>query len=347
MRKVRLTQKRIAEKLGISVTTVSRALRDLPDISQQTKDAVVKLAQEGNYLPNTNAIGLRKRETHRIGVIIPEIVHFYFSSMISGIMECAEKNGYSVLLTQTNESYQREILEAEMLFSTIVDGLLVCLSNESKTLKHFEKFQDYGIPVVFFDKVKYDLEASTVVVEDHKGAFDATQHLIDVGCKRIAHLKGPRLPVNAKRRLQGYLDALETNKIAIDESIIKEGFTMSRREAFEFTKELLEHKNPIDGIFAANDLVAIGAIDAVKEKGLRIPEDVAIVGFSDSEIADIVSPKLSSIHQPGFELGHSAMEVLLEEIPIYAEDKTPEFKNVVLATSLVVRESSKRIKAQE
>ena len=342
MKKERLTQKGIAEKLGISVTTVSRALRDLPDISKETKKAVLALAEEGNYLPNTNAIGLRKNRTHRVGVIIPEIVHYFFSSTISGIIECAEANGYSVLLSQSNESFEREVRESEMLFSTAVDGLLVCLSNETKTIDHFQKFQDYGIPVVFFDKVKYDFEASTVVVDDHIGAFNATQHLINVGCRRIAHLKGPMLPMNAKRRFQGYHEALEKNNIPFDEDLIREGETMAMEEGYNFMKDLLKKHPDIDGVFAASDLVAIGAMDAIRESGKRIPEDIALVGFSDSEIASICSPKLSSIRQHGFELGHQSMEILLEEIPIYLEDETPSFQNKVLNTSLVIRESSRR-----
>ena len=166
-----------------------------------------------------------------------------------------------------------------MLFSTHVDGMLVCLSNETRSNEHFSVFQEYGIPVVFFDKIKTQLESSSVVVNDKHGAILATQHLIDMGCKRIAHLKGPIAPINSKRRFQGYVETLEENNYPIEEDIIKEGVTMSRKEGYEYTKELLELSPRIDGIFAASDMVAVGAMDAIREAGLKIPDDIAIVGI--------------------------------------------------------------------
>ena len=337
-----MTQKDIATRLGISVSTVSRALKGNPNIHDKTREAVLALAKEGNYQPNSNALSLKKRRSFRIGVIIPEIVHHFFSSVISGIMEYAEQNGYSVLLTQSNESYQQEMREAQLLFSTQVDGLLVSLSNETSSCNHFIQFQDYGIPVVFFDKTKNDFEASTVVVDDRVGAFGATQHLIDVGCKRIAHIKGPRRPLNAKRRLQGYLEALESNGLPVDEDLILECTDVSRQEGYDFTKRFLSLKKPPDGIFTITDKVGVGAMDAIREAELEVPKDVAVVGFSDSEVATVVRPHLSSVRQPGFEIGAKATELLLQEIDIYGEDEVPLFQNIVLDTSLQIRESSRR-----
>lgn len=342
MRKERITQKGIAEKLGISVSTVSRALGDNPDINDETKASVRALAKEENYQPNLNALSLKRNKSYRIGVIIPEVAHHFFSSIIGGIMDYADENGYSVLITQSNESYAREVKEAEQLFSTQVDGMLVALSNETSDCEHFKIFQDYGIPVVFFDKTRYDFDASSVVVNDLEGAYGATKHLISIGSKRIAHIKGPRKPLISKRRLQGYIKALEEHGFEIDEELIHECLDVSREEGYEFTKKMLKLPKPPDAIFAVRDMVAVGAIDAIKEAGLRVPEDIAIIGFSDSEIATIVSPKLSSVSQVGFDIGTEATKLLLEEMPIYEDDKVPMFRQVVLNTELKIRESTTR-----
>ena len=339
MKKGQVTLKDIAKHLGVSVATVSRALKDFPDIGAETKAAVKKLAEEWNYRPNTLAVGLRKQKSKIIGVIIPEIVHHFFSSVISGIMDEMEQHGYSIMLFQSNETLFREQRDIDVLLNSRVDGLMISLSNNTTTFEHISNAQKMGIPVVLFDKVTDELDCSQVVVDDQEGAYLATKHLIDQGCKRIAHIRGPEHPKNAHDRLQGYINALHDAGISVDESLILSCEKVIHEEGYQFAKQLLALPTPPDGIFAITDAVAIGAMVAIKEHGLHIPTDIALVGFSNWRMAAVVEPTLTSIHQPGYEMGQAASRILLEEINV-SKSENIQHQKIVLKTNLVIRDSS-------
>lgn len=338
-----VTIKDIARELGISPSTVSRALKDHPDISVKTKKAVNDLAEKLNYQPNIVALSLRQSKTNTIGVVIPELVHFFFSTVISGIEDVAYSAGYNIIITQSNESLQREISDIKALFNSRVDGMLISISRETTNFDHIESTLSRGVPMVFFDRVYNPEENCTVIVDDKSGAKEATKHLIEQGCKRIAHLEGPPNLEITKQRLEGYLEALQEANMTVDKELIVSCSLGTIEEGKEAAKKLLELPNPPDGIFASNDPVAMGALPSIKEKGLKIPEDLAIVGFSNWFFSSMMDPPLSSVDQPGFEMGQEAARMLISRIERGAKDDTvlpPESKT--LRTRLIVRESSLR-----
>lgn len=337
-----VTIKDIAKELGISPSTVSRALKDHPDISRETKKAVNELAEKLNYQPNVVALSLRHSKTNTLGVIIPEIVHFFFSTVISGIEDVAYGAGYNVILTQSNESYEREKTDMRALFNSRVDGMLISLSRETEDYEHIKSILAKGVPMVFFDRVM-DGDYNKVIVEDVGGAREATQHLIDQGCKRIAHLAGPQNLAISKERLEGYRSTLKANNMSADPALVATCSPPTIEEGKRVTEKLLEGNNLPDAIFATNDPVAFGAMQAIKTKGLSIPGDIAVVGFSNWFFCSMTDPPLSSVDQPGFEMGQEATRLLLRQIEAKNKDTkevVPE-KNVLKAR-LVVRESSRR-----
>lgn len=336
-----VTIKDIAKALGISASTVSRALKDHPDISPETKEAVNKLAAELNYRPNSIALSLRQRRTNTIGVIIPEIAHFFFSTVISGIEDIAYGAGYNVIIAQSNESYEREVTDTKALFNSRVDGLLVSVARETVNTDHFKALMDSNVPLVFFDRVVEDLNVSKVIVNDEEGAYEATAHLIEQGYRRIAHLAGPMNLYISINRLAGYKAALQDNHYAIDETIIKTCGLGTFEEAEHITSQLLSLPNPPDAIFANNDVAAYGAMKAIKSKGLKIPEDVAIVGFSNWRFSGLIEPALSSVTQPGFKMGQEATKLLIKQINL-KDDEQLVTETISLRTNLLVRGSSLR-----
>ncbi len=336
-----ITIKDIARELGISPSTVSRALKDHPDISVATKKAVNELADKLNYQPNTVALNLRQRKTNTIGVIIPEIVHFFFSTVISGIEDVAYEAGYNVILAQSNESVEREKSDIKALFNSRVDGLLLSISRETTNFDHIESIISKGLPIVFYDRMYTNPNTSKVIVDDYVGAKEAVLHLIEQGYKRIAHLEAaPGLQIALDRR-RGYVDALNENNIAVKETMIIECPNGSLEDGKKATKKLLSLASPPDAIFANNDLLAMGAMLAIKEKGLKIPGDIALMGFSNWFFSQLLDPPLSSVDQPGFEMGQEAARLLIRQIEMKDKDQLevqPETK--ILKTRVVIRESS-------
>jgi LacI family transcriptional regulator len=343
MRYNQVTIKDIARELGISPSTVSRALKDHPDISPETKKAVNELAEKLNYQPNIVALNLRQSKTNTLGVIIPEIVHFFFSTVISGIEDVAYSAGYNVILTQSNESSQREMTDMKALFNSRVDGMLLSLSRETTNFDHIESMMAKGVPMVFFDRVYDHPNTSKVIVDDLSGAKEATLHLIEQGCKRIAHIEGsPNLEIT-KQRLEGYLDALKEKGIPVDKDLIIPCPDPSIEGGKIATEKILAMSNVPDGIFATNDPVAMGAMQAIRAKGLKIPQDIAVVGFSNWLFSSMTDPPLSSVDQPGFEMGREATKLLIRQIEIKSkEDIDPKPETKILKTKLVIRESSSR-----
>ncbi len=336
MRSAQITIKDIAKKLGISPSTVSRALKDHPDISPKTKKRVNELAKTLRYKPNAIALSLRNSKSNILGLIIPEVVHYFFSSVISGIEEVASKAGYNIILFQTNESYENEMQGTHALLSARVDGVLASISKTTLEYEHFRNLQENGIPLVLFDRIAEHLDVDNITVDDHAGAFEATEHLIRIGCKRIAHLSAPQHLLIGKNRQQGYIDALKKHHLPIDDSLILKCDT--HLEALEKVKFLMQYKNPPDGIFAVNDSTAIGALITAKKMGFNVPDDVAIVGFGDGEIATFTEPTLTTVEQPGFEMGKIAAQMLLDKL---LNDKTQETVSKVLKTKLIIRDSTR------
>jgi LacI family transcriptional regulator len=336
-----VTIKDIARELGISPSTVSRALKNHPDISAETKKAVHELAEKLNYQPNIVALSLRHSKTNTIGVIIPEIVHYFFSTVISGIESVAYEAGYNVILTQSNESAQREATDLRALFNSRVDGMLISISRETKQYDHIENILTKDVPVVFFDRWYDNPRTSKVLVDDYEGAYEAVKHLISQGCKRIAHLEAvPGLSISEDRK-RGYVDALKDHGHVIDEQLTVICPSGSLEDGQRAAEKLLSLKNPPDGIFANNDLLAFGAMQVIKKKGLKIPDDIAMMGYSNWFFSALMDPPLSSVHQPGFEMGQEAARLLIRQIELKGKDNAevkPEKK--ILKTHLVIRESS-------
>jgi LacI family transcriptional regulator len=336
-----VTIKDIARELGISPSTVSRALKDHPDISPETKKNVNELAEKLNYTPNIVALSLRQSKTNTIGVVIPEIVHFFFSTVISGIEDVAYSAGYNVILTQSNESFSREAINIKALFNSRVDGMLISLSRETSTFDHIEAMLAKGVPMVFFDRVYDNGNSSMVVVDDLSGAKEATRHLIEQGCKNIVHLEGPPNLAITKQRLEGFMEAMkEANLPVAKESIIPCPLG-TIEEGKLVTENLLSKPNPPDGIFASSDPTAMGSMQAIRNKGLKIPKDIAVVGFSNWLFSALMDPPLSSVDQPGFEMGQEAAKLLIRHIEVKSKsDLEAPAETKLLKTKLIPRESS-------
>lgn len=336
-----VTLKQIAETLGISVTTVSKALKDYPDVSKKTRQLVRELAQTLNYKPNAFAVNLRTKESKTIGLIIPEVVHHFFSSVIKGIIGQAEKKGYLVIILQSNESYELEKKQLDLLLSKRVDGILISLANGTANFKHLEDVIAQEIPLVMFDKIAKIVNCSKVIINDREAAYSATQHLIDTGCKRIAHFRGPLLPQNSIDRFLGYKKALEDNGFKYDPSLVYILKDMSFDEGRHFAQQLLKDHMDVDGIFINTDLVSIGAIAEFNHRNIKVPEQIAIVGFSNWFMSSVISPSLTTIDQPGYLMGKTAFKLLYKEIKQRKRNATLTFKDVELTTELIIRESTK------
>ena len=325
----------IADRLKISPSTVSRALSDHPDIRQKTKERVRKAAEELHYFPNPIAKSLKSSRTTTIGVIVPEIKHDFFSSAISGIETVAYRAGYTILVCQSNESYEREVVNTNALMHHRVAGVIVSISQNTINGDHFLDLIKRKIPLVFFDRVCEDIAASKVVIDDYKSAFNAVHYLIAKGYTKIAHLAGPKELGICMKRMKGYVDALSEARLPLADGYIRYG-GLHEKDGYESMDALLRDKTAMDAIFAVNDPVAIGAFQRIREANLRIPEDIAIVGFSNNKITSLIMPPLTTVNQPSFEMGVKAAEVLIDAI----QHKTVEPKTLVLDTELVVRGSS-------
>lgn len=337
--KRKITLKDIAKELKLSPSTVSRALNGYPSLSEETIQLVKEYATTHNYVPNTMAVNFRKNRTSILGMIVPQIVHHFFSTTISGALEAAKKRGYSILLAQSYDHLKEEILASHYLLGMGVDGLLISVSNETKEADHLQAFLEEGKAVVQFDKVTAALSSPKLVVDDFEGAYEATSHLIRQGYRKIAHLSG-RLDVkNAELRFLGYKKALEDHGLSPNEAWIKHCFDITEEEGFSFTKALMEGQNPPDALFCITDLVALGAMNYLKSANYSIPSEVGLVGFSNWMLAEFTSPSLSSVDQFGEQMGAKAVEMLIEQLQ-YPESSTAE--TIQLKTKLLVRGSSQR-----
>ncbi len=332
------TIKDIAKRLNISISTVSRALRNAADVNSETKKTVQELSVELNYQPNRLALSLRQKQTHTIGVIVPNL-DYVLSMMVRGIDEVALEAGFTVMVCQSNESFGREIVNTRRLLESLVDGFIISVSSETKSFEHFKKIQERNIPVVIFDRVTPNLIAPSVRLDNENGGLIATEHLLEQGYKRIAILAGPKNLGISNERMNGYLNALKKYKIKIENDLIIH-CDFNQDYAYFATQELLAMKKRPDAIFTISDRMAIGAMLAIKEKGLKMPDDIGLVGFNNEPVVNLVTPAISSIEMSAFELGKAAAKLFIETMHNNGDKNNVE---QVLKPKLFIRESSMKL----
>jgi DNA-binding LacI/PurR family transcriptional regulator len=339
-----VTIKDIAIALGLSTSTVSRALRDSYEISPATKKIVLEYAEQINYRPNPIALSLKEKRSHSIGVIVCEIANSFFSQAINGIESIAYSKGYNVIISQSHESYDREVIDLNYLASRSIDGLLISVSAETENFSHIQSLHDRGFPIVFFDRAVESINTHKVIVDNTKGAFDATEHLIKTGYIHIANLAGsPHLSIT-KDRIKGYRKAIETNGLHYEEAYTQ--YCLHGGMVYEEVEKALDNMmalpNKPDAIVASADKLTTNCIRYFKSKNIRVPEDVALIGFSNLDIADLLSPSLSVVRQPAFAMGQIATELLLKMIE--SKRAVSNYENRVLPLEIMVRESSTPLK---
>ncbi len=329
-----VTIKDLARELGISVSTVSRALRNAVDVNRSTKNAVLQLAAKLGYEPNVIAQSLVTRQSRIIGVVVPLINSNYFSEALSGMTDLAIEQNYHLMICQSNERVDQENRSIRKLVACNINGLLISVSKDTKSAEAIQEVQQKDIPVVMFDRILSEVDCTKVIVDEYEGAYKAVNHLIRKGCRRIAHIGGPRdLSVSQKRK-QGYLDALKDHRINAEQKLIVHCKSFEE-DALNAIKKILDAQP--DAIFCINDLTAIMAIQQARKKGYAVPGDIRIVGFNNDPVSAVVQPGLTTVMQPGYEVGKLAMGVLIDEI----EKKTTRHKMFVLRTKLVNRQSSR------
>jgi LacI family transcriptional regulator len=330
----------IAKELNTTPATVSRALSNHPGISEKTKQSVHLAASKLNYKRNRIASSLRSGKTHLIGVIIPSAEINFFGSVVHGIESIANVNGYNVLLFQSNEMRDYEEKGLETFLSARVDGILVSIAKDTIDYSHFKEMKKRGIPMVFFDRTNDDLGIDSVVIDDYKGAFLATQHLISQGYTRIAHISGPQHLKNFYDRLKGYMGALQSNKIKIDPALIYSG-NVSIESGKEGVRHLFSLTQPPDAIFATEDFTALGVISELKERMINVPEQVGVIGFANELFGQHITPSLSTVDQQTIQMGKSSLELLVGLIE-QKEIKDRKQQKIVLEPLLITRQSSMR-----
>ncbi len=332
-----ITIKDIARTLGVSVATVSRAMRDTYDVSPETRKRVLSMAKALNYKPNVNAQGLVTSHTRNIGIVLPLITNYYFSTVFTGIQEVAWNKGYDVTLYVTHDSREKECSILESLSLSRLDGLIACISSESHSSEHFQKIVDRGTPLVFFDRTPKIDGTSRVTQDDVNGAREAVTHLIASGYSQIAHISGPRGLGLTEGRVRGYCEALAAHGLPIREDwIVHSGFSQQHGE--EDVRQLFQGSEKPDAIFAVNDRKAVGAILALKAMNIQVGKEVGVIGFTNDPVSDIISPRLSTIAEPAFEIGQHSAEILIQHIT----RKNFASREVVLPGKLIVRESTIR-----
>jgi len=336
-KKKNTTLKELSKELGLSISTVSRALNDHPDISSDTKEKVKKLAKQLHYAPNLFARGFRSHETHILGVIVPNISHLFTSTILKGILEEAEFRGYRIIISESNNSETKQVEMLNTMTQFGVDGILMSLARKTARIEEVLEVLN-RIPMVLFDKVSSKIPCTQIVINEEEAAFNAVEHLIELGKQRIAILKETENSYNSEKRYAGYLRALNHHGLPVREKIILSTEDISLANGRRLTNILLSKKKRPDAIFAITDNAAIGAIKALHKFKVKIPEEIAVVGFSNSANSTIVQPALTTVDQPGDKIGRTAVKYLIDEIKNPKSDIIT--KTVEIKTSLVVRDSS-------
>ena len=337
--KRKVTLKQIAKELDVSVSTVSKALRDSAEISKDTRDKVQAFAKLYNYRPNNIALSLKNRKSKNIGVIIPEIVHHFFTMVISGIEDVANANGYNVIVTLSNESHDREVLNMEMLASGSIDGFIMSLSKETQEkgdYHHLREVVNQGMPLVMFDRVSDEIYCDKVVIDDAQAAYNAVNYLISTGCRKIAIITTEDHVSVGKLRTLGYQNALKDAGIPFNENLVVK---VDGEEACEKAVYQLLKYQVVDAIFGVNELFAIIAMREALKRGFKVPEDISVIGFTDGILSKYSNPPLSTVVQHGFEIGVMAGKMLIDKL----EEREPEdhYRTEVIKTSLELRETTK------
>jgi len=337
MGKRHISLKDLAEELGVSISTVSRALKNHPDISVELTRKIQQLANERNYVPNPLAMGLLRQQTKMIGVIVPDIVTHFYASIISGIEAIANRNGYFCIISSSGESLQKEVESVNNLLKARVEGLIVCLSQETKEFSHFLRLTENEIPLVFFDRVPSEMKAPTVTVDGVSAVKNIVHHFYEKGRRRIAYISGPEHLSITQNRNRGYREGLQECNLPFDEDLLV-SCNLSPINATAATQKLLALPKLPDAIFGINDTIAFAAMKEIKRQGLKIPDDIALVGFTDEFHSTVVDPALTYVTHPTFEIGKAAAGLFFKSI-----EKRQNFsENIVLQTELVVRQSSVR-----
>ena len=335
MKKRHVSLKDLADELGISISTVSRALKDNPIISPKLTKKVKELALKRNYIPNPLAMGLLRQQTKMIGVIVPDLVTHFYSSIISGIEQVAKEKGYYIIITSSNETIAKEKESVENLLKTRVEGMIVCISQETSNFEHFDRLIQNEIPLVFFDRVPENMDVPSVTVDGVEAAKLITRHFYENGCRRIAYISGPEHLNISQHRKEGYIQGLQECGLRFNPELLVQS-NLNARDAAMTTKKLLQLKQVPDAIFGINDTIAFAAMKEIKKQGLKIPEDIALVGFTDEFHSTVVEPALTSVTHPTLEMGKEAARLFFKQI----ETDSSVSEAVVLPTNLVIRESS-------
>ncbi|MGO4820368.1 MULTISPECIES: LacI family DNA-binding transcriptional regulator [unclassified Flavobacterium] len=339
--KVKATLKQIAKELNVSVSTVSKALNDSPEISDQTKVKIKEYAKLKNYKPNVIGLNLKNRKTKTIGVIIPNILNSFFAKVFSGIEKVADENGYNVITCISNESIVKEINTLEMLSNGTIDGFILSVSEEAQKLQdysHFKEIINDGTPIVMFDRIAEEVECDKVIVDDYNSALHSTQRLIDLGCKNIALLSSVDNLSVGKLRADGYLQALKDNNISVNENII---LRTDSEDDLKSKIEAIFDNNIIDGVFALDENDSVAALKIGLKKGYKIPEELSIIGFADGILASRrLTPSLTTISQHGVEIGEVAAKLLIDRLE--SKEENIPYETVVIKTKLKERESSRK-----
>ncbi|MGM5469479.1 LacI family DNA-binding transcriptional regulator [Flavobacteriaceae bacterium LMO-SS05] len=350
--KRKITLKQIAKELDVSISTVSKALKNSLEISQDTRDKVQAFAKLYNYRPNNIALSLKNRKTKTIGIMIPEIVHHFFSKVIRGIELVANKRGYNVIVGLSNESFDKEVINMEMLANGSIDGFILSISKETllqQDYYHFSEIINQGMPIVMFDRVVDEINCDKVIVDDFNGAKKAVLKLLENGCKNIAIVTTNDYLSIGKLRTEGYIQALKEYDIVVNNSLILkiEDKLLSDENVEELEKELTQlfNANNVDGIFAVNELYAVTAIKVARRLGLSIPDDLQVISFSDGVLSKHSTPSLTTVSQHGQEIGEKAAELLINRLENEGDDEGDDedelFETVIIETKLIERESTK------
>jgi len=337
MKKERTTIHDIARKLNITASTVSRALKNHPRISTETKKAVWKIAEKLNYQPNHIAAALRNGRSNILGIIIPNVDRSFFSSAVRGIEEVANTAKYNVMICQTYDRYDKEVANVEALLNARVDGIIASFAKDTLDFSHFLKVKERGIPLVLFDRSNSDLEVSHVVADDYLGSYKAVEHLIQQGCRHIAHFTNTRKISIYKDRLRGYREALEAHGIPYEDKLVVES-NMQLQDGRTSMEYLLQAGARPDGVFSASALTALGAMQVLKERKIKIPDEVALVAFTNEQFTSVTEPALTAVDQHSIPMGNAAAEIFLEEISKTQQKFIPQ--KIVLKPELVIRASS-------
>ena len=336
--KKRTTLKDIGNVLNISPAAVSKAMHDDSRISEKTKEAVKRVAKELDYQPNHLASALRKGKSNLVGVIVPRTNSNFFSSVIEQMEAVLNKAGYNIIITQSNESFEKECKNIDTLLYTQVDGIIASMANETVDLSHFEKIKSNGIPLILFDRGENDLNVDYVGINDYDSSHMIVKHLVEKGCKRIAHIGGYRRTRIFNNRIKGYVDALKKHKLPIDDSLIIES-SLTLDDGRREMQQLLKLKNRPDAVYVASDYAALGALQVLNENNINVPNDIRLVGFGNEPFTSLVSPSITSVAQHSKDIGRLAAETFLK----YAseEEVKQSLNKIILDAELIIRDSSK------